>query len=172
MNQYYELLRKSKKVNNDIKLEKKKLHNEFAKINSKWLRVLDIIVIVTILFNFGAVFLTNAMVMRENAVKVESGEAEPLVFYEANEAQRNLNDYVAPPNPETEERLQNLMKAILIQALLWAAILFFYIYYRRNVFTEEALVSMTLVVSVWFVMLTWDFWSDFGYFIGRLVFGG
>jgi len=65
MNHYYELLKKKAVLKKDIQKEKKKLHKDFILINRKLVRYLDIAVIVMVLFNFGAVATTNAMVIKK-----------------------------------------------------------------------------------------------------------
>ncbi len=114
--------------------------------------------------NFGAVFLTNMMVMKQNAIEVEAGIAEPKVFKEVNPVQAELNNY--EPHPESKE----LINALLKQVALWFVMIFFYVYFRRTVFTEDVLNLMIIFVSFYFLVLGWDFFNDYGFFTGKVVF--
>jgi len=122
--------------------------------------------IVIILMNFGAVAITNALVMKQNSIEVAAGISEPIVLKEVNPAQSKMNNYELHPESNT------LIAALLKQSLLWAILLSFFIYHRRTVYTDEVLFMMLFISIAYFILLGWDFFNDFGFFIGKTIFFG
>lgn len=144
-----------------IKYEKEKLHKTFALANKKVLRIFDILLILGFIFNIGAVFLTNVMVVKE---KTENNI--PLEFREVNVIQAKLNNFVVHPDAKI------LLLTLGKQLLLWLVMISLYVYQRNTVYSRAVLIEMWITTLFSSTVLSWDFFNDFGFYIGRLIFGG
>ena len=67
MNRLLYLWHKRRRLNEEVKVEKRKLHKEFVEEHRKLFWALDIGCVIVILLNFFSLMLTNAMVMKEDA---------------------------------------------------------------------------------------------------------
>ncbi len=158
---YLSLLREKQLANdiynNKIVKAKKKIHKEFVNSNKKIILVLDIAMIFIILFNFGAVLITNALVLREEPDKV---------FMETNPVASKIGNYELHP-----ESIQ-LMSSVLKQMFLWSILIFIYLYYRRNLIDDKDLFTLLMIITFWVTSTGYDFIHDFGYYIGKVIYGG
>ena len=159
MRNYYNLLVERKLLKIKLREEKQKLHKQFVSAHKGLFKIMDITVAILLLFNFGAVATTNALVVR----------AEPeIMIMEVNPAQASMNDY--EPHPITQSK--GFAWAILRQAFFWAFLIAAYVHYRRTVFTEEGLAFVLVIMAIYFVAFGMDFFNDLGFWIGRKLFGG
>lgn len=138
------------------KQKKRKAHKAFVKHMRKYLRVMDLLVITMVLFNFGAVVITNALVVRENP---------EMKFLEANPTQSKLNNY------EQHPKGNEFMKALFFQSLMWAGFLTLYIYARMHIVRYWDFWTLGFIVLFYFYLIYWDFFNDLGYFIGKIIWG-
>jgi len=154
MDKYFNLLAQQEYLKHVIREKKAELHKKHFDLRKFWYRVLDVLVICIILFNFGAVLLTNAMVVK----------TEPNVeLYEVNIVAASMNDY--EPHPEWKSILTATMK----QFLIWMAMIYGYIYLRRTVMTDAGLAGLGSGVVYLFSVLGWDFFNDLGFLVGSLL---
>ena len=151
---------KKKQIGYEIRQQQRNEHNRLYLSHRAMFRLMDIAVVLMIIMNFGAVLLTNMLV-----VQAVPKDAE-LVIIEANPVHANLNNY------ETHPKAIPLIRAFVIQAIIWAFILFCYIYYRNRVWNEFQLGLMVSVVCFYFIICGRDFFNNFGYFIGKVMFRG
>lgn len=159
MKKYYGLLAKKKSLYRDIKQEKIKLHRKFYKANQRIFRIMDIAMLLIILFNFGALAITNAMVVKK----------EPAIqLYESNPVQTKVLNKQYEQHPKGNTMFLTFLKFIFI----WVLLISIYIYYRRYVFTEEGLFVMLVIFAYYAIAIISDFMNNFGYYIGKMIFGG
>jgi len=116
MNELITLEAKKKQLGYEIRQAQKNEHNRLYSSHKAMFRLMDIAVVLLILMNFGAILLTNILVIQKVPKDVE------IVIAEANPAQAKLNNY------ELHPKAIPLIRAFVIQALIWALILFCYIY--------------------------------------------
>lgn len=129
--------------------------------NRKTLIILDILMVLAILSNAGAYAITNAMAIKKEPT---------VVAYESNPVAVATTDFAAPPEP--------------VKAIMYLGFLFFigrlvllgvvvggYVYIRHNVDSKRKLLALCLGIGIWFSMLFINFWSDFGYWIGKVLYG-
>jgi len=159
MNDLITLEARKKKIGCELRQAQRSEHNRLYSSHRAMFRLMDIAVVLIILMNFGAVALTNVLVVKKTPIIVES-------LAEANVIQAKMNNYEVHP-----EGLST-MKVFINQALIWAFILFCYIYYRSRIWNEFQLGLMVSVVCFYFIICGRDFFNDFGYFIGKAMFGG
>lgn len=160
MEKIYDLLAKKEQINRKIKTEKKKEHYKFCKFHKKELRVLDIMVCVFILFNFGAVLVTNM-----TAVKELTEEGKELLIMEVNPIHAEVNEYEL--HPESNQFIWVFVK----QAILWMLIIMVYVSFRRNMSTEHSLYFMIVCVSYLLIITGYNFFNDLGFLVGRSLYG-
>ena len=160
MNELILLKAKQKQLVYEIRQEQRKEHRRLYNEHRAMFRLMDIAVVLLIIMNFGAVLLTNILIIHEAPDDVE------IVMVEANPTQAKINKYELHPNAIP------LLRAFVIQAAIWSLVLFAYIYYRNKIHTEFQLGVMILLVCFYFIICGRDFFNNFGYFIGKVVFGG
>ena len=143
-------------VNDELKTAKKKRHKEFYTDNKQAFRILDILVILAICFNFGAAATTNILLVEETP-EVEIMEVNPV------HAEQN--------NYETHPESSSLMWALVKQALIWFGLIAVYVYYRTNTYNYAGLYFMYILIVYYFFITGYDFFNDLGFLIGRGCFG-
>ena len=143
-------------LNEQMRLEKKKLHKQLVEEHKFIFRMLDIAAIVLILMNFGAVFMTNSLVIK----------AEPnATLYEVNPYQAEQHNYEIHPETST------LITALLAQIVLWILIIAAYIHYRTTIYTENQMRVFATIVTFYFLLMGYDFWNDAGFFVAKVIYG-
>jgi len=160
MNELILLESKKKQLGYELRQARRNEHNRLYSSHKAMFRLMDIAVVLLILMNFGAVLLTNILVIQKVPKDVE------IVITEANPTQAKLNNYELHPEAIP------LIRAFVIQASLWALILFVYIYYRMRVWTEFQLGILLSIICFYFIICGRDFFNNFGYFIGKAIFRG
>jgi len=146
---------RKKQLGYEIRRQQGREHEDILRRHTIVFRLMDIMVVLLILMNFGAVALTNVLLIKQQP---------DTVLSEANPIQAKAHGYEQHPQYST------LIKALLYQSFLWSIMLFFYIYYRRRVYTEKQMWVMLFYVSFYFSVCGADFFNDFGYWLGRLMF--
>lgn len=155
MKDYYNLLAQKLIIKSEITKEKKRLHRMFVALNRRTFMYLDITVIVLILFNIGATTMTNFM-----DIKKEPQQE----LYEVNPTAAKA--YGLEEHPESKQ----LWSKVVIYATFLFILFGTYIYYRMNVFTEEGLFILVVFVVFFLLIYSWDFFNDFGYWLGKVMF--
>lgn len=120
-----------------------------------WFRMLDILGIILILLNFGALFMTGVLVIK----------AQPThTFSEANPVQCAWNGWSCHTN------WKDVFIPFLKQAFLWGIIIGAYIYSRNNTYSLTGLWFLTIMVLFITAILGWDFINDLGLYVGKIIF--
>ena len=161
MNEYYELLAHRQKTDNAIKKEKHRLHNEFLKTHRQQIKIMDIIVICIVLFNWGALLTTNALVERTAAI-----DGKVVEYKELNPVQAKANNWEAPPIDVAKAEIVMVLRQVFIWLILGAI----YLHSRRYVFTEEYFFMMILIIAFYFIILGADFINNLGFYIGKILY--
>ncbi len=140
-----------------INKRKRKLNKVLLKKCHKWVWFLHIIVALCIIMNFGAVFLTNMLVIKT---------VPNAVIREANPIQASIHGY-------EDGGIEGiaLIYAFVVQSLFWTVLLFLYFYSIRKVYTMKQLYWVTAMVFFYFIIIGMDFFNDFGFYIGRAFYG-
>ncbi len=135
---------------------KKELHKDYVKDHKLQFRLLDIAIVLIILFNMGALFMTNFLVMK----------ASPEIqIQEANPKQCDWNGYTC--HPEGNE----IMFAFLFQIIFWGIIIILYLYYRTTLFTDFEYYILIIIIIFWLIGFGTDFINDLGYYLGKVIYG-
>ena len=159
MNELITLEARKKQIGYEIRQQQRNEHNRLYSSHKAMFRLMDIAVVLMIIMNFGALTITNMMVVKKTPIVVES-------IMEANVVQAKLNNFEAHP------QATQWMRIFVTQSMIWAFILFCYIYYRNRVWNEFQLGLMVSVVCFYFIICGRDFFNNFGYWIGKVLFGG
>jgi hypothetical protein len=115
----------------------------------KLLTFLDILFIMAILMNFGAVFLTNALVVKNTGSEI--------IFKEANPMQSEIY--------EKEENV-DYFKFFIIHSLKISLLIMFYIKSRINIYNIRSIYYLIFLVITTFTILGLDFFNNAGYYYG------
>lgn len=158
---YYSLIEQEKLIKFKKYQHKKMMHKKFMLNNKKAVQILDIIFVLMILCNFGALILTNYAVIQ---TKVEL--QQPLTVYEVNPVQIKINHFEAHP------RSNQLFYRIMRQLTIWFFIMSMYIFFRRTVFTEEGFHALQLNLILLFVFVFYDLINDLSILFFSKLLGG
>ena len=141
-----------------IKKEDKIKTEEFYIKHKTIIRIFDIAVLIAILFNIGALLITNAMVVKE----------EPEIeFYETNVVVAEKYDYV--PHKCAEEEFDKFTDLI---DFYWKILVLYFIIRMTTLKllkNELGIYALGIFVSYFFVMFGYDFIHDFGFWIGKIL---
>jgi len=135
--------------------EQKMMHTRLFNSHRNVFWMMDVMLVFIILFNFGAVFLTNVMVTKAEP-QIELLEANPLA-------------QITTPQYEQHPESRSIFTTFVIHSLLWLIILLGYIYYRRSIYTNTQLSILFAFVLFYLCLTGYDFWNDCGYFVGKLL---
>ena len=159
MNELITLEARKKQIGYEIRQQQRNEHNRLYSSHKAMFRLMDIAVVLMILMNFGALTITNMMVVKKTPAVVET-------IMEANVVQAKLNNFEAHP------QATQWMKIFITQSIIWAFLLFCYIYYRNRIWNEFQLGLMISAVCFYFIICGRDFFNNFGYWLGKVLFGG
>ena len=152
---YVELLSEQHKLALNVKKQKKLVHAEYVKDHKKIIYLLDVLIILSLLFNIGAMMITNALVIRV---------APDKEFVELNPVQCQLQGFKCT---EDFSKLYGFMFHAFALGILLAV----YLGYRCRVSDDKELLMIILFTSLIFVSCTLDFTNDVGYWFGKIIFG-
>lgn len=124
---------------------------EYQLKRKAWLRMLDVIVIVSVMMNFSAVLITNSLV----PVNTPLAEGNPVMA--------KVGGY------QTSSNAYKLYVQLLFVSLIWTVLLAAYFYLRINVESDRALIIFSTIVAFWFLALGRDFFGDLGFWIRGLI---
>ena len=137
----------------ELNKEKRMQHKRFINEHKKTFKFLDLLVLIMVLLNFGAVATTNLLV-----VKKAQEAGENITLYETNPAQSKLNDYEQHPT----ERLE--IMPFIKQALFWLLLIMCYVYFRSRVYNHTGLFILCSVIGVYTLIIGFDFFNNLGYY--------
>jgi hypothetical protein len=149
---YYNREVLNQKIKEKERQQRKIFRNNYANI----LLIMDAILIITILFNFGALIITNAMVFH----------AEPTtVMMEANPIASEQGGYQEHP----ESRL--IMFMFLRHCISWVLLISFYVWRRFTLKDEKGLFFLAVILMLLCYPLWRDFLNNLGFWIGNRIWG-
>lgn len=163
-------LHKLHKLKEDTRLEKKRLHDKLYKEKKILFTIMDVLLVMCILFNFGAAVLTNLMVAKEKLDDIpqeiiDQEGFKVLELGESNPVQAELHGF------ETGEEIQNDYSIFVYAATIWFIVVCFYIYNRFTVHTPIGLYMMFAIVLIWATTTGYDFFNNFGFWLAMQLFG-
>ena len=163
---WIELQKQKTRANYLLDEETKKVHTEIVMQNKKTIRIIDALFVMAVIFNFGALFLTNFMVVKNSsAIQFQYSDGVtknfPLItFYEINPIAQQLHDFT--PHPQTKKLFAGFQKLMWIWAFLSTA----FILARRNILSEQHITLLYCLVFVLWLVTNYDFINDLGFFTG------
>lgn len=150
------------RLKNSQKHLKYRLHKQFYKEHKKLFKLADILIILAILFNFGAALSTGIIV--EKAADVVREVKDPTYTSTVVEA----NPMVAKnANLETNEEAKGYFNVVLLNVYWWLVIFLWYFYLRLNTRSWSGLVTLLGLTTFFFASLGWNFFNDFGFLLGK-----
>ena len=156
MEEFFRLRVEQQILRHKLQVEKRELHKKFYKEHRGWFWFLDVLIVLGLLFNLGAIGITNALVMKANPEKV---------MEEATPVQAKLNNF------ETSTKAQNSFFPIMIHMLFLAWLLGYYVVWRNKVKNWQELNGLIIFAIAFSYMLGYDFTNDLGYWIGKKLWG-
>lgn len=135
-----------------------KMCKDFRHQHKSLFMLVDMLWILCIVFNFGALAITNVMVVKNHPSNITFVEANPIM------AKRE--------NFVTSTGVQSHFYSFIRQSILWSIILSIYFWMRFNTksYTDWYII---VFISIFYVVgISTDFLNDYGYWIGIKLFGG
>lgn len=126
--------------------------------------------------------MTDYAVMAKNYIKAEE-ENITIVILEANKIQATINQFKTPGEhakdlgyseeqiKAEDDKSRELINRMVRQSLLWSVIIFFYVYFRRTIYTTSQLYTLTFIAFFYFCVLGYDFNHDLGLILAKLRYG-
>lgn len=160
-------------LDEDIRSTRIKLNKQFRKEYN--FVIFDVLMVFLLLFNVGAFCLTNALVVKASVVY-----EIPLEYKEANPMTAQVYDFVPLVEIKTETwkmKFQSVMASMMNfiihikQFLVWGLMIVVYLYGRFHVTDYSDLRFLGLVLTFGVVLGMYDFFSDYGYFLGKMLWG-
>lgn len=157
MSDYFGLLRQKEVVSKKIRVAEREAHVGFVLEHKCFVRLLDLCMVVILFCNLGALVMTNMMVAKVSP-GVEVLEVNPIA----------ARVYGVAQHPQ----LWSIVKAFLFHSFFWVLIIGVYLYQRWTVCCPRDLWILGVMVLFWLVIFGLDFLNDFGYVLGKIVYGG
>ena len=139
------------------------LHDWLVQEHKWWFITLHVLVFIAILFNIGALVLSNAMIVKDSAV-----EGVPQIEF------REANPFSIQTGFKTAGLMIGLLSLGMMMRLVvyWVLMLIGYSFLCKNVYSKQTLWLLTILV-VYLVCTTGiDFFHDFGFVLGTILMGG
>jgi len=144
--------------------KKSELHKKLVKEHKIEFMLLDIAVIFIVLFNLGAIVLTNIMVS-EKQYETAKEEGTEVIYQEVNPIMSNVHNI-----EDSGTKIFDFIFILLKQVSVLLLPLLIYVYYRKTIVSENALLVMIIIVIYWMYIISFDFCHDLGLFIGKLLY--
>ena len=116
--------------------------------------ILDIFFILTILFNVGALVITNILVIKN---------APESKFVEDNKAASERFGF--------EYGNEVRFSGYILHCLCWAILIFIYVLRRANVHNALTYWWLTFWIIFMVTFTAFDFFNNFGYWLGKVFYG-
>jgi len=136
--------------------ERTRLHFQLKENYKKLFRLMDLFVILLIIFNIGALFTTNMLVYKTTPT---------TKIYEVNPAASQIHGFQQHP-----EEWQ-LFISFAFQMIAYLLIICAYGLIRHNIFTRTQLIISLSLIGGYALISCIDFFNDFGYLIGKVIWG-
>lgn len=166
-----DLVRDQGHIGSKITQKEKEIHKHFVSDRKTLFRILDVVFILTILMNLGAIAMTDYMVQKNRYIEAEEKNLT-VEFIEANPIKAKTGGYKVAEDTETKTRVIAMIISLLSTAFIWSLMTYYYLKYRLNARHMRHVYRMMSFISVWFIVLAIDFFHDFGLFIAKIIYGG
>ena len=141
---------------------KRELNNQLRK-DYRWLfRICDILIVLMILSNIGAVVLTNAIAIK-NHPETKIVEANPVA------AERY--ELLPATSIKPKQQVYGWIMAFFLEVIVFAAIVSYYVYKRFHIIYRNELFYLMIWAFGVFTFLFMDFANDLGLYIGKMIWG-
>lgn len=144
------------KYRQELGTKRAKLNQKYRKRRKYGFRILTFCVAMIIFFNVGAIFLTNMLVFRANP---------GTVLHETNPVQCEINDFSCAGGGWP------VLLSFVKQAIFYAFMIWAYGVATRVVVRDRDYYFLAGVVIFYLVLMGMDFFNDFGFYIGKILWG-
>lgn len=139
-------------------------------VPKKFIVFLDVMIVLALLNNVGALALTNALVMKENIETIQEGEK--IVFKEQNPLTREIHNLEGPETEEKKTRGLALLSGVWLHSFGLALIGAGYLFQRfKKIKRKSDMFWMIWYVLFFYIFTLTDLMNNFGYWIGMKLFG-
>ncbi len=143
-------------LNEKIRKRRKEKHNKFIKDNKKVVISLDVLFGLIILFNLGALLITNTLVIKDDPSKE---------FTEANPIAGEIHGF------KLHSGENSFFASFMFFVYMWAFLSFLYIYVRRIIYEERHLFALIAYAILYATVLGTDFINNLGFYLGKVIYG-
>lgn len=135
--------------------ERAKLHSELVKYYYYLFHAMNWMFFLSIFFNIGALFLTNALIV---------GNDPGVMVLESNPVASELHSF--DEHPEAKP----LYLSFIIQCFFYLLLFVSFFMVKNSVYTEMQLFFSVGFIAFFCFITGYDFFNNLGYFIGRMIF--
>ena len=167
MSSLNQLIGEKKDIKTKILIERRKLNKEFNESYKGAFKVLDILFIISICFNFGALLITDYMVEKQEWQEAIA-KNETITYMEANPAATALHDYQPPETQQQKIRAFSILFVLFKHSLFWSFVIFGYIWLRNHIYSKSNLVYLFFFVCFYFYLLGYDFVRDLALLLAKI----
>lgn len=162
---YLTLLGERDQIFIDLNRKNDEIHKSFLAKHKKFIKFLDVLIILAVISNIGALIITHILVVKNEPTKE---------FYEGNPVSAGVHNFETTKdtmgNPTPEGKIK--YTGFIFTGAAWTFIIVAYIYFRRTLKTNTDLYILIGSVLWVAILSTTDVAGDLGYLIGKLIFGG
>lgn len=162
-----------KHITFEAKEVKYKLCKHFRNNNKKYFLIADVLILFAILMNVGAAAMTSNLVVKETydeAVEVGGITAgkeavENMEFVETNPVVARAQNYAEHPKSVI------IFSGLLLKMIGFITIAWYYLYLRQGIHKPSGFVALYFFAMILVFGLSYDFFNNFGYYLGILNYG-
>ena len=146
--EYFENSKQIAQLVEKVNANKKEINRQIREEYKVWFKVGNIILILMILFNTGALLITNALVVKEKP---------ELNFTEANPIAAQVHNLASTNEVEGNNKGFIAITGIIIHVLAWVLMIGGYLYLKYRTYNRKQLIHNFLTFIFIAVFLTYDF---------------
>ncbi|KKN60169.1 hypothetical protein LCGC14_0534600 [marine sediment metagenome] len=147
----------------EIGKEKREINRELRRENKTLFRIGDVLVILMVLFNIGALVITNALVLKVNPEET---------FTEVNPVAAEVYEFVPATDVAPVNVVYGFILAFFFHIMAYTALITYWMYNRFYIVERKKLYHTLVLLTIWSMLILTDFFNNLGFYIGRLIWGG
>lgn len=161
----------------ELKQLQRQQNKVLVKEYRKFFWFLDIVVVLILMSNFGAIALTQIMLTEDNyekGIEPQHFEVNPVAaavgdFKTLEEVAKEQGMTVQQVEQKQKE-VNRMIKLAIFAGFYWVVLITLYIWQRTHIHSPYQLLMLTFVIAWYFTLMGMDFWNNFGLWIGDVMF--
>lgn len=160
---YYKLKFEKELINENISMERRLINKKLRLKYFDYFKIMNIMIVFMFIFNFGAIAITNYLVVEKSAL-----DNEPILFLEASKETADKYGYEHIDKVTMEGFGNKILFQMFLHALILSVVWVVYLFYKHFLFHEIEIYVMFFLITFTFVTLGIDFFNNLGYYLGYI----